>query len=302
LKKLLSKFNDDQKQLFVQNFVLYLHHHQQNDFVIDMDDIWEWLGFSIKQKAKDLLVRHFARESNYKISTNQAVERVHGGQNREKITMNIKTFKKLCLKAGTKKADKIHDYYITMEEVMQEYILERAQRQSKLEREKTLIQSFDKKPVNYFRTIGKIDGVDIGKFGWSNNVGGRIEDHKKELGENFVLECVVECERNILLEKKLNAHHEIIQRRVKKIINEKVQTELVKLDEDFQPEDVRRIMHEINEEIQTEVDKQRRHEERMLELHIQEKQLDVELKKLDIQSQQIQLQSPQARCCDLPVC
>jgi hypothetical protein len=196
--------------------------------------------------------------------------------------------------------------------------LENAYRQSKLEREKTLMQSFDKKPVNYFGTIGKIDGIDMGKFGWSNNVCGRIEDHKKELGENFVLECVVECERNILLEIKLKAHHEIILRRVKKIINGKVQTELVKLDEHFQPEDIKRIMDEINEEIQTEVDKQRRHEERMLELHVKQseldvrqseikvrqselnmqrdvqlKQLDLELKKLDIQSQQIQLQSQQ---------
>jgi hypothetical protein len=65
-----------------------------------------------------------------------------------------------------------------------------------------------------------------------------------------------------------------------------VQTELVRLDEDFQPEDIKRIMDEINEEIQTEVDKQRRHEERVLELNI-------EMKKLDIQSQQIQLQSQQ---------
>jgi hypothetical protein len=129
--------------------------------------------------------------------------------------MNIKTFKKLCLKANTKKADDVHNYYIKMEETLHEYLLENAKRQAKLEREKALIESHKRKAVNYFRTIGKIDGVNMGKFGWSNDVWTRIEAHRKELGENFVLECIIECERNILLETKLKAHHEIIQRRVK---------------------------------------------------------------------------------------
>lgn len=38
--------------------------------------------------------------------------------------MNVKTFKKLCLKAGTKRADEIHDYYIKMEEIMLEHTKE----------------------------------------------------------------------------------------------------------------------------------------------------------------------------------
>jgi len=32
--------------------------------------------------------------------------------------LNIKTFKKYCLKAGTKKADEIHEYYIKLEETL----------------------------------------------------------------------------------------------------------------------------------------------------------------------------------------
>ena len=36
--------------------------------------------------------------------------------------MTIKAFKKLCMKASTKKADQIHDYYINLEEIVQETI------------------------------------------------------------------------------------------------------------------------------------------------------------------------------------
>jgi hypothetical protein len=64
LKKLHSKFNDDQKQLFVQHFVMYLHHHQETAFVIDMDDIWEWLGFARKDNCKRVLEKNFERDSH----------------------------------------------------------------------------------------------------------------------------------------------------------------------------------------------------------------------------------------------
>ena len=32
--------------------------------------------------------------------------------------LNVGTFKKFCLKAGTKKADEIHDYYIRLEQTL----------------------------------------------------------------------------------------------------------------------------------------------------------------------------------------
>ncbi len=38
--------------------------------------------------------------------------------------LTVNTFKKLCLKAGTKKADEIHDYYIKLEELLHETLNE----------------------------------------------------------------------------------------------------------------------------------------------------------------------------------
>ena len=46
------------------------------------------------------------------------------GQNKEKITLTVNTFKKFCLKANTKKADKIHEYYIKLEELLHETVNE----------------------------------------------------------------------------------------------------------------------------------------------------------------------------------
>ena len=172
--------------------------------------------------------------------------------------MNIKTFKNLCLKADNKNANDVHDYYIKMEEALHEYLLDNAKRQSKKEREKALVESFDKKPVNYLGSL-QVDGEDFWKLGESDDLYNRIKKLKKELGESFVVEVVVECERNFLLETKLlnKAHHEIVTRRTQKVINGKLQTELLKLDDKCNENDVKRIYSSIKEEIQTEVDKQR---------------------------------------------
>ena len=312
LKKLQSKFTEDEQQLFVQSFLMYLNHDQETEYIVDLDDVWQWMGFSRKDPAKKLLEKHFERDVHYKIQLQQALGQVHGGHNKETILMNIKTFKRMCLKAGTKKADDVHNYYIKMEETLHEYLLENAKRQAKLEREKALIESFDKKPVNYLGSL-QVDGEDFWKFGESDDLYNRIKKLKKELGESFVVEVVVECERNFLLETKFKAHHEIVSRRTQKVINGKLQTELLKLDDKCNDKDVKRIYSSIKEEIQTEVDKQRHHEQKMLELNIKQselaiqqtdrdiqlRKLDVELKKLDIQSRLIdvqahQTQSPQA--------
>jgi hypothetical protein len=49
---------------------------------------------------------------------------VKGGQNKETFMLNLKTFKSMCLKAGTKKADEIHEYYLKMEQIIQEVVNE----------------------------------------------------------------------------------------------------------------------------------------------------------------------------------
>ena len=48
----------------------------------------------------------------------------HGGHLREDTFLTIRCFKKFCLKARTKKADEIHDYYLTLEETLQETVEE----------------------------------------------------------------------------------------------------------------------------------------------------------------------------------
>jgi phage anti-repressor protein len=126
LTKIKKYFTNFEQQLFLSSFYCYLNHNQINDFVIDLDNVWKWLDFCQKQRAKELLEKTFIIDKDYKclLTLESEQKKGRGGHNIKKIMLNIDTFKKLCLKAQTKKADEIHEYYIKLEQILQETINE----------------------------------------------------------------------------------------------------------------------------------------------------------------------------------
>jgi hypothetical protein len=75
LTKIKNNFTDTEQQLFVASFYCFLNYNQRNDFVIDLDNIWKWIGFSTKQKAKNLLEKNFVINNDYKKSLNLQVKK-----------------------------------------------------------------------------------------------------------------------------------------------------------------------------------------------------------------------------------
>ena len=127
IEKVKINFSNYEQQMFVASFYCYLNYEYTNDFIIDLDNVWQWLGFQQKYHAKYLLEKQYTINKDYKIfapEASGAKKNVRGGHNKEKIMLNIQTFKKFCLKAGTKKADEIHDYFIKLEEILQELLME----------------------------------------------------------------------------------------------------------------------------------------------------------------------------------
>ena len=146
IEKVKTHFTDYEQQMFVASFYCYLNYNK-SDFVIDLDNIWRWLGFASKFNSKRLLEKCFIIEKDYKILLNHQVRQsddtiinkdykillltkerqsddTRGGHNKETFMLTIETFKKYCMKAGTKKADEIHDYFIKLEEILHEIIKE----------------------------------------------------------------------------------------------------------------------------------------------------------------------------------
>ena len=258
LIKIKESFTCFEQQLFVSSFYCYLNYNPKTDFVIDLDNVWKWLGFSQKERAKELLEKNFTIDIDYQIllSFKSEQKKGSGGHNKKKIFLTIKTFKSLCLKAGTKKADEIHDYYMKMEEMIQDIIHEESdelklqleQTNQKLEEthiklekeiiskdkekqdllEKTLLEQF---PINtqciYYgkivnKTLGKpprLHNEDLIKFGQSNNLAERVKSHKKNF-TNFCLLAAFKVKNKIEIENAIK-RHPILKERIRSIKVEK---------------------------------------------------------------------------------
>ena len=97
LDKIKEKFCHFEQQLFISSFYCYLNYDKNIDFVVNLDDVWEWLGFSQKIRAKELLDKHFKLDIDYKNSDSSGKagldKEKHGGQNKQTILLTIKCFK-----------------------------------------------------------------------------------------------------------------------------------------------------------------------------------------------------------------
>ena len=92
-----------------------IYTNDESNFVIDLDDIWKWLGFQQKAAAKKVLIRNFNLDLDYKILNSSECKKGSGGHNKEIIMMNIKTFNLFCLKGDTLMSGMLHEYYIKIE-------------------------------------------------------------------------------------------------------------------------------------------------------------------------------------------
>ena len=253
LTKIQAKFTETEQQLFVASFYGFLKYDATNDFVIDLDDVWRWVGFAQKVKAKSLLEHHFVVDKDYIILPYQPgkqSEHIRGGHNKEIFMLNVSTFKKFCLKAGTKKADSIHNYYIKLEETLHEVVqeesaelktqleqkqilLDKSEKTAEKIREKTLLEQFGRNTQCVY--YGSIDNLSdsnekLLKFGNSNNLAGRVAQHK-ETYTNFRLLNAFKVDNKTHIENEMKEHPLFVERQRTITIKSKKYIELLSMNE-----------------------------------------------------------------------
>ncbi len=274
LDKIKQIFTGFEQQLFISSFYCYLNYDKNTEFVIDFDNIWKWLGFTLKENAKRILTKNFELNIDYKnlgrqegqavFNTTEKVKQ-HGGQNKQTIMLTIKCFKSLCLKAQTKKASEIHEYYMKLEEVLQETLEEettelKLQLEQKeniileikhtVEQEKQILLQNTKKekqkaveqaiiiqfPLKteciYFGTIDNTNeaGEKLIKFGHTNDLATRIADHRKKY-TNFILMQAFRVQNKVEIENLIKTYPKI-KRQIRSLeINGKNKTEIIAYDD-----------------------------------------------------------------------
>jgi hypothetical protein len=301
LNKIKENFTGFEQQLFVSSFYCYLNYDKNIDFVVDLDDVWKWLGFNQKVKAIALLEKQFKLDIDYKSAfpvgkadfnekehenedqktalqfgkadfnekeqENEDQETAYqfgkavsvkqnGGQNIKKILLTIKCFKSLCLKAQTKKASEIHEYYLKMEEVLHEIVeeetdelrLQLEQKENIILEKDVVIKNKNKEkqkaveqaiilqfPVNtecvYFGTINNTneEQEQLIKFGHTNDMATRNINHNN-IYDNFNLVAAFRVQNKVEIENLIKTHPKI-KKQIRTIeVNGKNKTELIAYD------------------------------------------------------------------------
>jgi hypothetical protein len=269
INKIQENFTGFEQQLFVSSFYCYLNYNKNIDFVVDLDNIWKWLGFQQKINAKMLLEKYFKLDMDYKnlaFATTKASsnDEKWGGHNKQTILLTIKCFKSLCLKTQTKKASEIHEYYMKMEEVLHQIVEEETDelrlqleqkeniileiKQNSEQEKQQLIQNSKKEkqqaieqaiiahfPLNteciYIGTIDNTNEANekLIKFGHTNDLATRINDHRKGY-TNFELVEAFKVQNKVEIENLIKTYPKI-KRQIRSIqLNGKNKTEIIAYD------------------------------------------------------------------------
>ena len=250
-----TEFTQEENRWYIANLYIYMNYHPTNDFPINLDTLVKLVGFSNKQNAKRTLKNNFTNNQDYKNLLIPKDEQVlHGGNNEEKVMLNIDTFKNMCMLVKTKKSKEIRRYYVKLEMIYNKIVkteiettkmlliekkIELEQKDQLLEqkdiehtidlqldRHKTLLEKFHNKACFYLSKVGE----NLIKCGSSQDITVRKDDLKRTFGSCLFLdifECTLydfrEIEQRILCKVKNYLY--------KEPINGHISKEVVKLNE-----------------------------------------------------------------------
>ena len=223
--------------------------------------------------------------------------------------LTINTFKRFCLKAGTKKSDEIHEYYIKMEKTLQEVVMEECQalaeqlkntkreldnihitnandasikeaefqkklkQQKIIEREKILLTQFSVSiPIVYIIRVKTFEnGQYIVKIGESRRgITGRYNEHKSKYKECVLLDAFA-VNRSKDFESYIHNHKPIRNNRVRDLEGHENELELFLIGKEL-------TYQMILDAINSQIDNYQESSTHKLELEIEKLKLELEKK------------------------
>lgn len=97
----------------------------EEQFPVDFEQAWAWLGYSKKDKALSILKKHFVEGEDFALL--RGGEWSQGGRSSDLYVLTTSCFKELGMMAGTAKGKEVRKYFVQCERQLKESV---AQKQS----------------------------------------------------------------------------------------------------------------------------------------------------------------------------
>ena len=303
LKEIKQEFNEEEQLVFANNFYMYLNYHPTEDFVIDLGDVYEMIGFTKLGNAKALLDKNFTENEDYKImlisSQKQDSYEKWGGSNKQKVMLNTDTFKNLCMLARTEKAKKIRMYYVKLEKINMR-ILSKAsevqlEKQKMICRSEQIVEHYDRKPIVYLGLVEDTGDNQIIKYGHTEDIKSTLKRHKTTYGDDFIFVRAIESNNRREMEREIQNHRNLTKRHVKNYDGNPRQ-ELLRLDKTFNLENLAELIYKLQKKKYTHEDIQEQEKTKQIEAQEKTKQMKIEFEektkqlKLELEEKTKQMQ------------
>ena len=290
---LLNKeFTEQQQQWYIANLYIFMHYHPTNDYPINLENVFHMIGFANKGNAMKTIKNNFTLDEDYKLLIIPREKKQNAGRSEHEIMLNIDTFKNLCMIAKTDKGKEIRKYYVKLENIHNKIVKEEIEQQKHLlltqlenkelekkrEVEMTLKNSFNKRCLVYLIKIILNDET-IYKFGYTDDIVTRLRTHKNQIGEDIELIYCIESKDNKMLERLLIDYLEQYKFRIKRTINDKQQTELLKVND---IEMIKTKLIELNNDVEN---------EKLLIIKLKNKIIDLENENIQLKQQLLENES-----------
>jgi len=120
--------NSDISKKFINDFFGFQKkklYEEYKPFTINLEDVAYWLE-TRKSKLRETLNSNYSINLDYisvkiLLPPNGHQDAKHSGHNKKLVLLTTDCFKMLCMRSKTKKADKVREYYIEIEKLIDKY-------------------------------------------------------------------------------------------------------------------------------------------------------------------------------------
>ena len=238
---LQKKLTNNENVSFITSFAAFVH-EKKDEFCIDLDDAYRWLGYARKDKALELLHKIGTKENVDYVSPETGEIKIKG-RRPDKYLLKPAAFKKMLLAARTQEAAEAAGYFIKIEEAVFEFsqkggtfgsihetIKDNTERRiphRNLPLEKfTQIYDPEKRPIvsagyhdkmqdpqvyigivkNMRFIAGSVpDGASVLSFGYTGSADNRLRDHQSKNGDYIYIDHLP-CAASYELEQEIRRY------------------------------------------------------------------------------------------------